>query len=144
MNPFSRLCTSLAVVLAAFVFEAGVSVPAALALPGAGLIKSLPIAPLANKSVITEESRREGLVKKVGLRLRITYGGYGYPGGIYRYGRHRNYSGYNRRYVPSYRYRSYRAYPRYRTRRHYRTRRYGRRHLRRHRLLRRFLRRRFR
>ena len=57
MNPLLRLSTLLAVVLTGFVLWAGVSVPTAMALPGAGLAKNLPIAPLADKSVLTDEGK---------------------------------------------------------------------------------------
>ena len=143
MVPFLRFRTSLAVVLTGFVFWGGVFIPFAKAMPGAGIAKDISIAPMIDRSVQVDQNSSKGLVKKVGLRLHITYGGYGYPGGSYRYGRHRQYSPYGYRRTsygaPSYRYRSYRryrAYPRYKVRRHrsrrYRVRRHRVRRYRRH------------
>ena len=118
MHPLSKIFTSLTVVLAGFLFA-----PAAMALPGAGALKQMPVStplkalPLpTEQGAISDEAALDELVKQVGFRLRIGYGrrGHYYP----------RYYGYRRHYYsPSYRYgyrRSYRRYPRYRTYRSYR------------------------
>jgi len=108
MHPLSRILTSLTIVLAGFLF-----VPVALALPGAGAGKQMPVSklvpslPLTNEQgAIADDATLKELVKQVGFRIRIGYGRY-YP----------RYYGYRRHsYSPYYRYgykRHYRRYPRY-------------------------------
>ncbi len=112
MHPLSRILTSLTIVLAGFLF-----VPVAVALPGTGAVKLMPLPkpasalPLTNKQgVVADNATLKELIKQVGLRIRIGHGYY-YP---------RRYYGYRRPYYsPSYRYgyrrhyRHYRRYPRY-------------------------------
>ena len=112
MHQLGRISTFLTLVLAGIYF-----VPAASALPGAGLVKQIHTKQASEPLLLNDESSHKGFVTEAGLRIYLNYGR-SYPRYSRRYRAYPSYRyGYRRHIYRPYKYRRYRNSRRYKRQR---------------------------